>query len=94
MEAMMRIPNRLLAILLRILIWVYRLVLSPVLGQNCRFQPTCSAYALDAVAAHGPWRGAWLALRRVVRCHPWGSGGYDPVPEATARPVPQGRQAS
>ena len=58
----------------------YRLVLSPWLGANCRFQPTCSAYALEALETHGAWRGGWLALRRVARCHPLGGSGFDPVP--------------
>lgn len=59
---------------------VYRLVLSPLLPPSCRFQPTCSAYALEALQRHGPGRGTWLALRRIGRCHPWGGSGYDPVP--------------
>ncbi len=59
----------------------YRLFLSPVLPMSCRFHPTCSAYAIEAVETHGPLRGGWLALRRIVRCHPWGGQGYDPVPE-------------
>ncbi|MEM6890276.1 MAG: membrane protein insertion efficiency factor YidD [Pseudomonadota bacterium] len=59
----------------------YRLVFSPWVGHNCRFQPTCSQYALDALAKHGGVRGTWLALRRIGRCHPWGASGYDPVPE-------------
>lgn len=60
----------------------YRLLLSPWLGHGCRFQPTCSAYALDALERHGAVRGGWLALRRLMRCHPWGGQGYDPVPGA------------
>ena len=52
-----------------------------VLGANCRFQPTCSQYAYEAVVSHGAVRGAWLAIRRVGRCHPWGDAGYDPVPQ-------------
>lgn len=69
-----------LSLLLRALILVYRFGLSPVLGPHCRFTPTCSAYADEAIRRHGPLRGGWLALRRVARCHPWGDTGYDPVP--------------
>lgn len=67
--------------LLRGLIWAYRLTLSPFIGWQCRFEPTCSHYALEALSRHGALRGGWLALRRVGRCHPWGGWGYDPVPE-------------
>jgi putative membrane protein insertion efficiency factor len=59
---------------------LYRWVISPVLGPSCRYLPTCSEYALDALAGHGLWRGGWLAIRRLSRCHPWGGAGYDPVP--------------
>ena len=58
----------------------YRLVLSPWLGHHCRFQPTCSAYALEALERHGALRGGTLAALRLLRCHPWGGTGHDPVP--------------
>lgn len=63
----------------------YQLLLSPVLGGNCRFHPTCSEYAIEAVRAHGVLRGLWLSSRRIGRCHPWGGHGHDPVPPR--RPV-------
>jgi putative membrane protein insertion efficiency factor len=58
----------------------YRLFLSPWLGRSCRFDPTCSAYALEALSVHGGFKGGWLALRRILRCHPWGGRGVDDVP--------------
>ncbi len=57
----------------------YRLIFSPWVGHNCRYQPTCSAYALEALEKHGAIKGGWLAARRILRCHPWGKSGYDPV---------------
>jgi putative membrane protein insertion efficiency factor len=68
--------------LLSLPVRAYRLVLSPWLGHACRFQPTCSAYALEALERHGALRGGALALRRLAACHPWGRSGYDPVPGA------------
>ena len=65
------------------LIRVYQVVLSPFLGGHCRYEPTCSVYAIEAVKEHGPWRGGWLAIRRLLRCHPFVKGGYDPVPPRT-----------
>lgn len=64
----------------------YRLVLSPWVGQGCRFQPTCSAYALEALEVHGGLKGGWLALRRIARCHPLGGSGIDNVPPRTGVP--------
>lgn len=64
------------------LVWLYRYAISPLIGANCRYQPTCSAYAEEALRTHGALRGGWLALRRIGRCHPWGGSGFDPVPDA------------
>jgi len=67
--------------LLRGLIRSYQLLISPVLGPSCRYLPSCSEYAAEAIERHGPLAGTWLALRRLARCHPWGGSGYDPVPK-------------
>ena len=69
-----------LARLLILLVRGYQLIISPLLGPRCRFTPSCSCYAIDALRLHGPWRGAWLAVRRLGRCHPLHPGGHDPVP--------------
>ena len=63
----------------------YQLLISPVIPPHCRYSPSCSAYALEAVRRLGPGRGGWLALRRVLRCHPWGGHGFDPVPAPDGR---------
>jgi len=67
--------------LLALPIKAYRLIFSPWVGFNCRYQPTCSAYALEALDLHGAFKGSLLAARRICRCHPFGGDGYDPVPE-------------
>jgi hypothetical protein len=77
--------SQILGLLLRGIVRAYQLLLSPVLGNNCRFDPSCSQYALEAIAQHGPARGSALAAKRVLRCHPWHRGGYDPVPPALSR---------
>jgi len=62
------------------LIKFYKTCISPYLGQHCRYTPTCSQYAYEAISKYGIFKGGWLALRRLLRCHPWGGSGYDPVP--------------
>jgi len=62
----------------------YQLILSPFFGPSCRFQPTCSTYAIDALRKHGVIQGVWLTIKRLVKCNPWGGRGFDPVPEKIA----------
>lgn len=69
-----------LAFIISLPVRFYRLVFSPWVGFNCRYQPTCSAYAMEALEKHGGIKGTWLTMRRLLRCHPFGSSGYDPVP--------------
>ena len=63
-----------------IIIRIYQLSISPILGQNCRYTPTCSQYSIEAIDKHGPIRGSWFSLKRIFSCHPWGGQGHDPVP--------------
>ena len=67
---------------LMLMIRLYQWMLSPMLGSNCRFYPSCSCYAHAALERHGALKGSWLGLRRILRCHPFNDGGYDPVPDA------------
>ena len=76
MPAIHKVPAAILTTLIR----GYRLLVSPFLGANCRFYPSCSAYGLEAVQTHGAAKGGWLTVKRICRCHPWHPGGYDPVP--------------
>ncbi len=76
MSAVSRLVSRVLILPIRF----YQLCISPMLPSSCRYTPTCSQYAIEALRRHGPLRGLWLALRRIARCHPWGGSGYDPVP--------------
>jgi putative membrane protein insertion efficiency factor len=78
-------------LMLRAAIRAYQLLLAPVLPPSCRYLPSCSHYAAEAIAKHGPLRGGLLAARRLCRCHPWGGSGYDPVPDVEptgTRPLP------
>jgi putative membrane protein insertion efficiency factor len=77
-----RLPQRLLVAIVQ----GYRLLLSPWIGSQCRFEPTCSAYALQALEQHGAVGGSYLAARRILRCHPWCAGGFDPVPASFRAP--------
>ena len=81
LRAIARLPQKTLVTLVK----GYRLLLSPWLGSSCRFEPTCSAYSLQALQQQGAARGTYLTLYRLVRCHPWCNGGYDPVPPAARR---------
>lgn len=80
------LPRSLPALVLGGLIRGYQLLVSPVLPASCRFVPTCSEYAREAIARYGALRGGWLAVRRLLRCHPWGGAGYDPVPDPVSVP--------
>jgi putative membrane protein insertion efficiency factor len=76
---------KVISLLLRGLVRLYQWTISPILAPRCRFLPTCSEYAIDAIDRHRPLAGGWLALKRIARCHPWADWGYDPVPDAGAR---------
>ena len=77
----MPLINRALTALLIALVRFYQLFISPVMGSNCRFYPTCSGYMIEAIQTHGALKGLWLGIRRILRCHPYSDGGLDPVPE-------------
>lgn len=72
--------NKVLTALFLLFIKLYQYLLSPLLGSSCRFTPTCSQYGIEAIQKHGPFKGAWLTIKRIGRCHPWGAHGHDPVP--------------
>ena len=81
----------------RILLWLirgYQLILSPVIGANCRHEPTCSRYSFQAIERFGAIKGLWLTLKRVGKCHPWGTWGYDPVPPDPSKVKPAAAQPS
>ena len=77
--------ERVLSLPLLAIVWIYRRFVSPVLPPACRYYPSCSHYAAEAVRVHGPIVGPWLAVRRLLRCHPWAAGGPDPVPARSKR---------
>ncbi|ACU06987.1 protein containing DUF37 [Flavobacteriaceae bacterium 3519-10] len=75
--------NKIITFPLVALIKIYQWFISPLFPKNCRFEPTCSSYMVEALRVHGPVKGLWLGTKRIARCHPWGSEGYDPVPPKT-----------
>ena len=77
---LLQLLNKAFAELLMLLVKFYRYSISPLLPPSCRFTPTCSQYALEALRRHGAIKGFWLTIKRILRCHPWGGSGYDPVP--------------
>ncbi len=74
-----------LAFVISLPVRAYRLIFSPWVGFNCRYHPTCSAYAMEALKNHGGIKGSWLAAKRIARCHPWGGAGHDPVPPSAIK---------
>lgn len=80
MKQLWNLLNKLLVLILTAPILFYRNAISPLTPPSCRFTPTCSQYALEAIRKYGPFKGPYLAIRRILRCHPWGGSGYDPVP--------------
>ena len=71
---------KLLSFVLVVPIKLYQILISPLIGPNCRYHPTCSQYSIEAINKHGPFKGTWLAIKRISSCHPWGGSGHDPVP--------------
>ena len=81
MRTLLSVVNAVVCAILIFLVRVYKVTLSPLIGDCCRFEPTCSAYCIEALRAHGAVRGVWLTMKRLLRCRPLGPSGYDPVPE-------------
>jgi putative membrane protein insertion efficiency factor len=81
--------NRLVARLLILLVRLYQIAISPFLGNNCRFYPSCSSYMIEAIQVHGVFKGLYLGTRRILRCHPYSDGGLDPVPPCGCRHSPE-----
>ena len=79
--------NKIVTYPLILLVRVYQLIVSPMLGSNCRFMPTCSEYALESLKAYGLIKGIYLTIKRIGKCHPWGSNGYDPIPTKMGKKI-------
>lgn len=80
MNRLLKTISKAVASLMLGLIWIYRRCVSPLFPPVCRYTPTCSQYAVEAIKKHGPLKGGWLAFKRILRCNPWGGSGFDPVP--------------
>ena len=76
MQGLKSVVSKLFILMIRF----YQLSISPILGQNCRYDPTCSQYSIEAIKKYGPFKGGWIGLKRILSCHPWGGHGHDPVP--------------
>jgi putative membrane protein insertion efficiency factor len=76
----MKILSKIFGFIFLLIIKIYQYLISPLLGSSCRFTPTCSQYGVEAIKKHGAFKGGWLTLKRIGRCHPWGKHGHDPVP--------------
>lgn len=80
LKALLMVPFKLLGGVMILLILGYQIMISPILPSSCRYTPTCSQYGLEAIKKHGPFKGGYLTIHRILRCHPWGGHGHDPVP--------------
>ena len=76
----MKLIKKILSTIILMPVYFYRACISPLTPASCRYTPTCSQYMIEAVKKHGPFKGLWLGIKRICRCHPWGGSGYDPVP--------------
>jgi putative membrane protein insertion efficiency factor len=88
----MKIIQYILGLPLLVLIYFYKLVISPLTPASCRHYPTCSEYSVQAIRMHGPLRGSWMAIKRIASCHPWGSSGIDPVPRIIVKKIKTARK--
>jgi len=85
MNKIVNLIKRVITLVLVAIVKFYKLVISPWTPSSCRHVPTCSSYAVEALQKHGPFKGLWLSAKRLSKCHPWGTQGYDPVPETKTR---------
>jgi len=83
----MALLKKILAFPFLLIVYIYKYAISPLTPASCRHYPTCSTYSIDAMKMHGPLKGGWMAVRRISSCHPWGSGGIDPVPRIIVKKI-------